>query len=79
MSLKSQIHNQWQFTRLGAVIRKRASENSKALSVTVFLKPQYKDVYRRTIEMPQRARLLKINWYLKIHYAHQKLLSPISG
>ena len=22
-------------------------------------KPQYKDVYRRTIEMPQRARILK--------------------
>ena len=42
-------------------------------------KPQYKDVYRRTIEMPQRALLLKVNCCLKVHNAHQKLLSPISG
>ena len=38
-----------------------------------------KDVFRRTIEMPQRARLLKGNCCLKVHNAHQKLLSPISG
>ena len=42
-------------------------------------KPQYKDVYRRTIEIPQRARTFKVNYCLKVHNAHQKLLSPISG
>ena len=34
-------------------------------------KPQYEDVYRRTIEMPQRAHLLKVNCCLKIHNVHQ--------
>ena len=42
-------------------------------------KPQYKDVYRRTIEMPQRSRTFKVNCCLKVHNAHLKLLSPISG
>ena len=45
----------------------------------VFRKPQYKDVCRRTIEIPQHARLLKVNYCLKVHTAHQKLLLPISG
>ena len=31
------------------------------------------------IEMPQRARTLKVNCCLKVHNAHLKLLSPISG
>ena len=42
-------------------------------------KPQYKDVYRRTIEIPQRTHLFKVNCHLKVHNVHQKLLSPISG
>ena len=42
-------------------------------------KPQYKDVYKRTIEMPQRARIFMVNWCLNVHNAHLKLLSPISG
>ena len=46
---------------------------------TVSRKPQYKDVYRRTIEMPQRARSFQANCCLKVHNAHLKLLSSISG
>ena len=42
-------------------------------------KPQYKEVYRRTIEMPQCARTFQVNCCLKVHNAHLKLLSPISG
>ena len=42
-------------------------------------KPQYKDIYWRTIEMPQRARAFQVNCCLKVHNAHLKLLSPISG
>ena len=42
-------------------------------------KPQYKDVYRRTIEMPERARTFQIICCLRVHNAHLKLLSPISG
>ena len=41
--------------------------------------PQYKDVYRRTIEMLQRACNFKVNCCLKVHNAHLKILSPISG
>ena len=33
--------------------------------------PQYKDVYRRIIEMPQRTRIFKVNCCLKVHNAHQ--------
>ena len=40
-------------------------------------KPQYKDVYRRTIEMPQRTRNFNVNCCLKVHNAHLNLLSPI--
>ena len=29
--------------------------------------------------MPQRAHTFKVNWCLKVHNAHLKLLSPISG
>ena len=36
-------------------------------------KPQYKNVYRRTIEMPQRARSFQFNCCLKVHNAHLKL------
>ena len=35
-------------------------------------KPQYKDVYRRIIEMPQRARTFQVNYCLKVHNAHPK-------
>ena len=42
-------------------------------------KPQYKDVYRRTIEILQRPHIFKINCCLKVHNAHLKLASPISG
>ena len=38
---------------------------------------QYKDVYRRTIEMPQRPRTFQVNYCLKVHNAHLKLLSPL--
>ena len=41
-------------------------------------KPQYKNLYRRTIEMSQRARTFQVNCCLKVHNAHLKLLSPIS-
>ena len=49
------------------------------IAIIISRKPQYKDVYRRTIEMPQRARTFQVNCCLKIHNAHQKLLllSPI--
>ena len=32
--------------------------------------PQYKDVYRRTKETPQRALIFKANCCLKVHNAH---------
>ena len=41
--------------------------------------PQYKNVYRRTIEIAQRYRIFKVNCFLKVHNAHQKLLLLISG
>ena len=40
---------------------------------------QYKDIYRRTIEMPQRAHIFKVDCCLDVHNAHLKLLLPISG
>ena len=42
-------------------------------------KAQYKDVYERTIETLQRAAIFKVNYCLKVHNAHRKLVSPISG
>ena len=39
----------------------------------------YKDVCRRTIEMLQRAHILKVNCCLKVHNARLKLASQISG
>ena len=39
---------------------------------------QYNDVYT-TIEIPQRARMLKANGCLKVHNIHLKLALPISG
>ena len=35
-------------------------------------KVQYKDVYRRTIEILQRARIFKANCCLKVHNAYLK-------
>ena len=49
------------------------------METNVSRKPQYKEVYRRTIEIPQRARIFKANRCSKIHNAHLKLASPISG
>ena len=46
--------------------------------LTVSRKPQYKDVQRRTIEMPQRARMFKANCCFTVHNAHLKLSLPIS-
>ena len=43
------------------------------------LKPQYKDVYRRTIETPQRAGTFKVNCCLKVHNAHLKLQATITN
>ena len=40
---------------------------------------QYKYVYRRIIKIPQRTRIFKVDHCLKVHYAHVKLASPISG
>ena len=36
-------------------------------------------IYRRTIEIPQRTRIFKVNCCLKVHKAPLKLVSPISG
>ena len=40
---------------------------------------QYKDVVRRTIEIPQRALIFEAHYCLKVHNAHLKLASPILG
>ena len=48
-------------------------------SKIVSRKPGHKDVCRRTIEMLQRTRIFKVNCFLKVHHAHLKLASPISG
>ena len=42
----------------------------------VSLKPQCKDVYRRTIEITQRTRIFKTNC-LKLHNVRLKLASPL--
>ena len=39
---------------------------------------QYKDIYRRTIEMLQSVCIFKANCCLKVHNAHLMLSSPIS-
>ena len=41
--------------------------------------PQYKDVCRRTIEIPQRTHIFKANYCLTVQNVHLKLASPISG
>ena len=46
--------------------------------INLIPKPQYKDFYRRTIEMPQHACTFKVNCCLKVHNVHLKLLSLIS-
>ena len=38
--------------------------------VNVSRKPQYKDIFRKTIELLQRARILKVNYCLKVHNVH---------
>ena len=42
-------------------------------------KSQYKDDYRRRIEIPQRTHSFQANCCLKVHNAPLKLPSPISG
>ena len=37
------------------------------------------NVYSRTIEILHRAHIFKANCYLKVHNAHFKFASPISG
>ena len=49
---------------------------TNGLSDTMW-KPQYKDVFWRSKEILQRARIFKANCCLKVHNAH--LASPISG
>ena len=39
---------------------------------------QYKDVYWRTIEIPQCTHIFKAKCCLKVHNVHLKLQSPIS-
>ena len=39
---------------------------------------QYKDVYRRTIEISQRTGILKAYCYLKVHNVHNKLTLLLS-
>ena len=53
---------------------------------TVSRKVQYKDVYRRAIEIQQHTRIFKANYCLKVEVGHIKLingklthLSPKSG
>ena len=41
--------------------------------------PESHSTKTRTREMPQRARIFKVNCHLKVHNAHLNLLSPISG
>ena len=38
-------------------------------------KAEYKDIYRKTIEIPQRTRIIKDNCSLKVHNAPLKLAS----
>ena len=45
----------------------------------IMIEAPYKDAYRRTIEIPQRAHIFKVNCCLKVHNVHLKLASPISG
>ena len=40
---------------------------------------QYKAVKRSRIKIPQWTRIFKVNCCLKVHNAHLKLASPISG
>ena len=47
--------------------------------IFVIRKNQYKDVYRRTIEIPQSTHIFKANCCLNVHNVHLKLASPISG
>ena len=35
--------------------------------VNISRKPQYKDIHRRTIEIPQRTLIFKVNSCLKAH------------
>ena len=58
---------------------RNVSRTGRIQDTNVSRKRQYKDVYRGTIEMLQRARTFQLNCCLKIHNAHLKLLSPISG
>ena len=48
------------------------------ITLIVSRKAQYKDVYRRTIEIPQRAHIFTANSCLKVHNTHLKLASLIS-
>ena len=49
------------------------------ITIPISRKAQYKDVFRRTIEIPQRARIFKANSYLKAQNAHLKVTIAYSG
>ena len=66
---ENEMSNDWQI---------QSYQTKAQNSIAVSRKPQYKDVYRRTIEMPQRARTFKVNCCLKFN-VHLKLLSSILG
>ena len=55
------------------------SANPQEVAVRIFQNGVYKDVYRRTIEIPQRTHISKANCCVKVHNVHLKLALPISG
>ena len=50
-----------------------------AVAAKTTRKGQYKYVHKRTIEILQRAHIFNTNCCLKVHNAHLKLVSQISG
>ena len=72
------------YTIFGAKNRRKItqlahSDKSWVRRWRVSWKRQSKDVYRRTIEIPQCAGIFKVNCWLKVHNAYLKLASLISG
>ena len=57
-------------------LAKRVETN--IITIPISRKAQYKDVFRRTIETPQRARIFKANSYLKVQNAHLKVTIGLS-
>ena len=67
------------------MVRRLLTERSPSLETLetfisyVSRKSQYKDVHRRTIEIPQCTHIFEANCCLKVHNAHLKLALPISA